>query len=158
MSGSRLTRSTKRRQYSDESGGRPTELTQPVAAKHYLQVTDEHFSKALQDPLQQPHAMGRNESRADSTAHENTPVLQGFAAACDRVQDAKVGDEGLEPPTQRGGRGHRQPLDAMAVPSGAEPESRGVTTTRANQTRNQKILGRKELGSIASRVAKVSST
>ena len=29
--------------------------SQPVAAKHYLQVTDEHFTKAVQNPVQQMH-------------------------------------------------------------------------------------------------------
>ncbi len=28
--------------------------SQPIAAKHYLQVTDDHVSKAVRNPVQQP--------------------------------------------------------------------------------------------------------
>ncbi len=66
-----------------------------VAAKHYLQVTDEHFSKAAQFPAQYDTAEGRTESRLDT---------QG---AVDNEKDAPsecgerqlVGDTGLEPVT-----------------------------------------------------------
>lgn len=51
--------------------------SQPIAQKHYLQITDEHFDKAVQNPVQQTHAAPRMESQADPTAHEKTPVLQG---------------------------------------------------------------------------------
>ncbi len=78
--------------------------SQAVAAKHYLQVTDDHFEKAtdcsaLQKALQQPAVSGGTDSQLDSPAHKKTPVLQGFATSCENLQFAKVGDEGLEPPT-----------------------------------------------------------
>jgi hypothetical protein len=54
--------------------------TEAIAAKHYLQVTDDHFSKAVRNPVQQPAVLPRTGSQADRTAQEKTPVLQGFAA------------------------------------------------------------------------------
>ena len=73
--------------------------SQAVAAKHYLQVTDDHISKAVQNPVQQAHESPRNDSRTELDAHEKTPVLQGCAAECDYLHESQVGDEGLEPPT-----------------------------------------------------------
>ena len=39
-------------------------LSQPIAAKHYLQVTDDHFSKAVRNPVQQPAVLPRTGSQA----------------------------------------------------------------------------------------------
>ena len=72
-------------------------ISQPIAAKHYLQVTDDHFSKAVRNPLQQPAVLPRTGSQADRTAQEKTPVLQGSAAECDVVPVALVPPQGLEP-------------------------------------------------------------
>ena len=73
--------------------------SQPIAAKHYLQVTDDHFTKALQNALQQPAVLPRTGSQAGLAAQEKTPVLQGSAAECDVVPVASVPPEGLEPST-----------------------------------------------------------
>ena len=73
--------------------------TEAVAAKHYLQVTEDHFTKALQNALQHPAVLPRTGSQADLSAHEKTPVLQGFAAGCEVVQSGRVEDRGLEPLT-----------------------------------------------------------
>ena len=51
--------------------------SQPVAMKHYLQITDDHFARALgraaksdafvvQNPVQQPAAMSCSESQESS--------------------------------------------------------------------------------------------
>ena len=71
--------------------------SQPIAAKHYLPVTDDHFSRALQKALQQPAVLPRTGSQAALTAQEKTPVLQGFASECDVVRAAGVPPQGLEP-------------------------------------------------------------
>ena len=71
--------------------------SQPVAAKHYLQVTEEHFAKAVQNPVQQAHVPPRNDSQAEPTAQEKTPVLQGCASECDYLPDSQVPTAGLEP-------------------------------------------------------------
>ena len=71
--------------------------TEAIASKHYLQVTEDHFAKAVQNPVQQPAVLPRTGSQATLPAHEKTPVLQGFAAGCEVVQSGRVEDRGLEP-------------------------------------------------------------
>ena len=71
--------------------------TEAVAAKHYLQVTEDHFTKALQNALQHPAVLPRTGPQATLPAHEKTPVLQGFAAGCEVVHTGRVEDRGLEP-------------------------------------------------------------
>ena len=44
-----------------------------VAAKHYLQVTDSHFEKAVQNPVQQASEMPRNAPLPAPTRHGKTP-------------------------------------------------------------------------------------
>jgi len=68
-----------------------------VAQKHYLQVTDEHFAKAAQNPAQSAHATDRTEPQAAIAAHEQTPVLPGLASGRDYLPLRPVGDDGLEP-------------------------------------------------------------
>ena len=68
----------------------------PIAAKHYLQVTDDHFTKALQNALQQPAVLPRTGSQAGLPAHEKTPVLQGDASGCDHLRDGQVPPAGIE--------------------------------------------------------------
>ncbi|MFH1739267.1 MAG: DNA N-6-adenine-methyltransferase [bacterium] len=57
--------------------------SQPIAQKHYLQITDEQFAKAVQNPLQYPAVSGRNGSQADLGSHKKSPC---FAGACDSTQ------------------------------------------------------------------------
>ena len=73
--------------------------TEAVAAKHYLQVTEDHFTKSLQNALQHPAVLPRTGPQATLPAHEKTPVLQGFAAECEVVHTGQVEDRGLEPYT-----------------------------------------------------------
>jgi len=68
-----------------------------VAQKNYLQVTDEHFAKAAQNPAQSAHATERTEPQAAMAAHEQTPVLPGLASGRDYLPLRPVGDDGLEP-------------------------------------------------------------
>lgn len=44
-----------------------------VAQKHYLQVTESHFEKAVQNPVQQASAMSRNAPLRAPHEHEKTP-------------------------------------------------------------------------------------
>ena len=50
--------------------------SQPIAAKHYLQVTDDHYAKALQ----QPAVLPRTRSQAGSAEDEKTPVCDDTAS------------------------------------------------------------------------------
>ena len=67
-----------------------------MAAKHYLQLTDDHFAKAVRNPLQQPAVLPRTGSQAGLAAHEKTPVLQGHASECDHLRDGRVPPTGVE--------------------------------------------------------------
>ena len=63
--------------------------SQPVAAKHYLQVTDEHFARALQKAQQQVRAGPRTDAQEPGTAESdgerkplNCTALRAGALAC----------------------------------------------------------------------------
>ena len=71
--------------------------TELVAAKHYLQVTDEHFEKAVQNPVHSAHAT-RNLS-----AHKKpqNPVFSEKDEVCSAVNKCQAPRQGLEPWTKR---------------------------------------------------------
>ncbi len=78
--------------------------SEAVARKHYLQVTDEHFERAVrgdeqaaQNAAQSAHAMHRTEPQRKTAAHEKTPVLPGLATTCDVVHICSVPPRGVEP-------------------------------------------------------------
>jgi integrase len=71
--------------------------SQAVAAKHYLQTTDEHFEKAVQNPVQQTAASPRTTQKPDTAAHDKTRVLQGLASSCEAVHKRTMTPTGLEP-------------------------------------------------------------
>ncbi len=67
--------------------------SQLVAAKHYLQVTDEHFERAAQKTAQQPSALPRTET------HLGCEGLR-FAKTCDTMREGTlrtVAEAGIEP-------------------------------------------------------------
>ena len=64
-----------------------------VAVKHYLQVTDDHFERALQNPVQHPAVWPRTDSHT-------VEVTAANAGKCDAVRDLArypVAEAGLEP-------------------------------------------------------------
>ncbi len=69
--------------------------SQDVAIKHYLQVTDDDYEKALHNPVQQDHAMPRNESHASSQEVKKTRECESLRISA----SDSVGDTGLEPVT-----------------------------------------------------------
>ena len=88
-----------------------------VAAKHYLQVTDEHFEQAATRPTGQPPQLvsGGGEathqttqqasdltcegSQSVSERERQTPIFPGFADTCGSVYMCPVCGTGLEPAT-----------------------------------------------------------
>ncbi len=73
--------------------------SQAVAREHYLQVTDEHFQKALQEPTQNPTqkaAVCVSTDPYDLEAIAENPAKTAVSRLFPMVT---VGDEGLEPPT-----------------------------------------------------------
>ena len=75
-----------------------------VAARHYLQVTDDHYEKAVQNPVQYGAAKGCTESHADRPEKEKQGVcgsVRNETAPCRDREPLSVGDTGLEPVTSR---------------------------------------------------------
>ena len=75
-----------------------------VAVKHYLQVTDEHFEKAVQKAVQQSAALGRMESQEQhgfTTESAFCEPERRYAKQCEKVKEGEMGDTGLEPVTSR---------------------------------------------------------
>ncbi len=68
--------------------------SQPIAAKHYLQVTDDHFEKALRNALQQPAVLPRTASQTDFRQMKQPPVVQGVAGGCTSVRNPLAGVDG----------------------------------------------------------------
>ncbi len=78
--------------------------SEAVAKRHYLQVTDDHFDRAIrgddqaaQKAAQSVHAETRGESQESKSAQKKTPVLPGLAISCDYLQQCTVPLRGFEP-------------------------------------------------------------
>ena len=61
-----------------------------VARKHYIQVTDDHFARAVrashetaQKSAQSAHAMERTESQAELASLDKNSALPGLATTCE---------------------------------------------------------------------------
>ena len=73
-----------------------------VAAKHYLQVTEDHFSKAVQNPVQYPAASKRIDSQEAKVQIAQPSIggnMRNEAAPCESTEPQPVGRTGLEPVT-----------------------------------------------------------
>ena len=73
-----------------------------IANKHYWQVTDDNFTKAVgssaaQNPAQQAHENSRLGSQAVSAPNPKTAVFPDNTVACDIMHKQRMGDTGLEP-------------------------------------------------------------
>jgi integrase len=84
--------------------------TQAVALRHYIDVTDDDFRKALeatesgnpkaaQKAAQQVTAVMRNEWQTFISDKKETPGFPGFSEPCELMQGCTVEDNGLEPMT-----------------------------------------------------------
>ena len=77
--------------------------SQPVAAKHYLQVTDEHFTQAVQNPVQQASARARTGSQSYRGDTANAPFcspMRTDATPCVNKELRGIRRVGLEPTTR----------------------------------------------------------
>jgi len=79
-----------------------------VASAHYLQVTDDHFQRAveggaksgavsMQNPVQQPAALIGNESQAQAETGQSPGFMPEDAIRCKSLRDKCLGRAGLEP-------------------------------------------------------------
>lgn len=74
--------------------------TEPVAARHYLQVTDEHYAEAVQKAVQQLHAGTRTDSQdgsEDSTKPRKCRGLRDSATVGEVLQLGGLAEAGFEP-------------------------------------------------------------
>ena len=67
--------------------------SEPVAAKHYLQITDEHFQKAVQYGADSP----RMPPQSQLSNNKETQGIRYSANPCDSVRKREVAEAGLEP-------------------------------------------------------------
>jgi len=76
--------------------------SQAVAAKHYLQVTDEHFTEAVQNPVQYPAVSARTGSQQEDTDAPEPCVcgtVREDTAPCASMEPVGMGPVGFEPTT-----------------------------------------------------------
>ena len=75
-----------------------------VATKHYLQMIDDHFTQAVQNPVQQVSADERSDAHAPKpTCAEPIvcSVVRSETTPCKGKGLVGIGDTGLEPVTSR---------------------------------------------------------
>ena len=71
--------------------------SEPVARKHYLQTTDDHFARAAKEAAQNPAQQASATARKPSQTETDNPV---FAAGCDGMRyytKQKIAEAGIEP-------------------------------------------------------------
>ncbi len=68
-----------------------------VAADHYLQVTEEHFRQALQNPVQQCAATPHIAPKTLNTANTEPELFLRVAESCDSMQADRMTPTGFEP-------------------------------------------------------------
>ncbi len=76
--------------------------SQPVAIRHYLQVTDEHFRQAVQNPVQPDITGGHTVAQPAPGEAGDLAICgssQGNVAQCENISTELVGVAGLEPAT-----------------------------------------------------------
>ncbi len=74
--------------------------SQLIAAKHYLQVTDDHFAKATQNPTQKGTEISEPDGKPvirPLRDNEKAPEFPGLSAACRLLHNQSVPPQGLEP-------------------------------------------------------------
>ena len=73
-----------------------------VTAKHYLQLTDEHFQQALRGPERAAQNPAQQASESARKAMQQKTTNPGFAGVCETLRTGapvQVGGTGLEPAT-----------------------------------------------------------
>ena len=71
-----------------------------VAARHYLQVTDDHYEKAVQNPVQYGAAQRCTETQPDGVEAEKQGTcgsVRNETAPCESREPLRLGVTGLEP-------------------------------------------------------------
>ncbi len=71
-----------------------------VAAKHYLQVTDDHFQKASGEAAQKAAQSVHGHGDCDGQPRQETPAMSSSDTPGGYCTSVQVAEEGLEPPTR----------------------------------------------------------
>ncbi len=100
--------------------------TPKVAKDSYLQVTDDHFAKAAQNPAQHLHESPRTESQSEKSDMKKAPAMQELAGDCSLVQSHQVGPTGVEPARPYG----HMPLKHARLPIPPRAHSLPKTSSR----------------------------
>ena len=74
------------------------QVIEAIASKHYLQVTEDHFAKAVQNPVQQAHAPSRTDGQETTKAPDRQGLMRNRATTGDVVPEAQVAGTGFEVP------------------------------------------------------------
>ena len=70
-----------------------------VASRHYLTTTEDHFKKAMQNPMQQTAEMGSTGLNKGAHPKEKPPGFPGVSTLCRPLRRTEMDDTGLEPVT-----------------------------------------------------------
>jgi integrase len=99
--------------------------SEKIAAKHYLQVTDEDFERGaksgafgVQNAVQQPSATFRNEMNESTEEKDSEGFMQEVAEDCDYLHSIPVPPTGLEPSqntTEKSGSGSKSGAKSDAL-------------------------------------------
>ena len=73
--------------------------TPEVARRHYLTITDEHFPKAVHNPVQQTAEMGSLCLDKGTRPKEKPPEIPRVSTLCRPLRLTEIDDTGLEPVT-----------------------------------------------------------
>jgi len=117
--------------------------SQPVAMKHYLQVTDDHFKQAVQNPVQPVSAATCQDLPAEP-GKENKPAIvasgQRVASVGSDTSKDMVGDTGLEPVTSCVSSRRSSQSELIAHGSDDYKNSRPRQTVNPNSPGNQRSV------------------
>jgi len=86
-----------------------------VAAKHYLQVNDDHFRKATQNPTQLAAAETRDDSQEENRESSNDKGLRENASNCESPQKCSNAPVGIRTPNLRFRRPMLYPIELQAL-------------------------------------------
>ena len=75
-------------------------------------MTDDHFAKAVQNPVQQPAVLPRTGSQTDYPQMKQPPVVQGVAGGCTKVRNPLAGVDGNRPENDNHLSGHDLQVEA----------------------------------------------
>ena len=123
--------SVKRRHGDSTSRRRHVQVIEAIASKHYLQVTEDHFAKAVQNPVQQAHAPSRTDGQETTKAPDTQGLMRNRATTGDVVPEAQVAGTGFQRRPFPLGNSHI--LTTGAAKSGASDAANQVVDAELNE-------------------------